>query len=186
MVDAQKYDRRSIRLKDYDYTQAGAYAVTICVHNRECRFGYIKNSTMHMNDAGLMVEKWWLRIAENYENIVLDEYRVMPNHFHGIIFIMDVGADQCVRPAYEREVMTVSLQGGKHVGLPLLIQWFKTMTTNEYIRGVNESRWPAFIKRFWQRNYYEHIIGDEKDLNRIREYIINNPLKWELDRYFQQ
>ncbi len=185
MVDAQKYDRHSIRLKDYDYTQTGGYAVTICVQNKECRFGHIEDSEMYMNAAGLMVEKWWLRMAENYENIVLDEYRVMPNHFHGIIFIMDVGADQSVRPPYKQEEKTANLQEGKHVGLPLQIQWFKTMTTNEYIRGVNESRWPTFIKRFWQRNYYEHVIRDERDLNRIREYIVNNPLKWELDRYFR-
>ena len=93
----------------------------------------------------------------------------MPNHFHGIIFIASP---------------TALADKGGHVGPPLqrIMQWFKTMTTNEYIHGVKEHGWPAFQGNLWQRSFYEHVIRDEESLNRIREYIVNNPQRWELDR----
>ena len=131
------------------------------------------NDEMVLTDAGRLVEKWWLKLPDKFPNIELDYYVVMPNHFHGIISI--VGADPCVCP----DNLT-----GEHAGSPLhsIMQWFKTMSTNEYIRGVKQLGWMPFNKKFWQRSYYEHIIRNEKELNRIREYIQNNPLKWELDR----
>ena len=93
----------------------------------------------------------------------------MPNHLHGIITI--VGADPCVCPNDE------------HTGSPLhrIIQWYKTMTTNEYIKNVKQNSWPPFKKRIWQRNYYEHIIRNDEELKTIRHYIKNNPLNWECD-----
>ncbi len=99
----------------------------------------------------------------------------MPNHIHGIIQITQiVGADLRVCPNNNQ---------GEHIGSPLhkMVQWFKTMTTNEYIRNVKNNNWPPFNSKLWQRNYYEHIIRNERELNKIREYIIHNPLKWELD-----
>lgn len=178
-----KHNRRSIRLKDWDYSQAGGYDITICVQNKTCLFGKVENTQMQMNKAGLMINKWWLRLAENNSNVILDEYMVMPNHFHGIILLTEsVGADQSVRPMKQN---SQSASPDKAVSITSLIQWFKTMTTNEYIRGVKVEKWPSFYQRLWQRNYYEHIVRDEDDLNRIREYIINNPLKWELDEYYR-
>ncbi|MCK4396605.1 transposase [candidate division WOR-3 bacterium] len=165
--------RKSIRLNGFDYSQEGLYFVTICTNNQVCFLGEVLNDEMVLTDAGRLVEKWWLKLPDKFPNIELDYYVVMPNHFHGIISI--VGADPCVCP----DNLT-----GEHAGSPLhsIMQWFKTMSTNEYIRGVKQLGWMPFNKKFWQRSYYEHIIRNEKELNRIREYIQNNPLKWELDR----
>ncbi len=172
------HNRRSIRLKGYDYSQAGAYFVTICVQKRECLFGQIADREMALNDAGRMVERWWDELNNKFPQSETDEYMIMPNHFHGII--VTVGADLRVCP----NQTGAHQQTGAHAGAPLpkIVQWFKTMTTNEYIRGVKKHHWPSFPGKLWQRNYYEHIVRDEIELHRIREYIVNNPLQWELDR----
>jgi putative transposase len=178
-------------LKGYDYSQAGGYDITICVQGKECLFGRVKDSQMNLNDAGLMIQKWWLKLIEINNNIILDEHIVMPNHFHGVIIITEpVGADPRVRPITDQRIHSIyrdnqNIQSNKTISLPKLIQWFKTMSSNEYIRGVKEGRWPSYFKRLWQRNYYEHIIRDEDDLNRIRKYIVQNPIKWELDEYYR-
>jgi len=188
--------RRSIRLRGYDYASAGAYFVTIVAQNREYLFGKIADEEMHVNDAGQMILRWWEELAHKFPSVELDEYVAMPNHFHGIVVITeddvgantpgaDVGADLRVRPQPEK---------GAHAGAPQrddapqhkpalgeIIQWFKTMTTNEYIRGVNEHGWQPFSGKLWQRNYYEHIIRSERDLERIREYIAKNPSAWTTD-----
>jgi REP element-mobilizing transposase RayT len=118
-----------------------------------------------------MIQHWWDKLPEKFRNIKTDEFVIMPNHIHGIIFI--VGVDPCVYP-----------DKGEHIGSSLhrIIQWFKTMTTNNYIQGVKQNGWRPFHGKFWQRNYYEHIIRNEDELNRIREYIRTNPLKWQFDK----
>ena len=165
------HHRRSIRLRDYDYSQAGAYFVTMYTHNKECLFGKVVDGKIELNNSGLLVQKWWLELKNKYPNIELDECIIMPNHLHGIITItkQTVGADLCVCP-----------KRGEHAGSPLrvMIQWFKTMSTNEYIRGIKSGRFVPFQQRLWQRNYYEHIIRNEKSFQRISQYIINNPRKW--------
>jgi REP element-mobilizing transposase RayT len=179
------HHRRSIRLKGYGYSQAGLYFVTVCTHNRLCLFGEIKNGEMVLNDPGIIIDKWWNELKHKYKNIELHEQIIMPNHFHGIVQItndpLPVGADLRVCP-----VPTGTEKSGEHIGSPLhtMIQWFKTMTTNEYIRGVNNNGWPRFNKKLWQRNYYEHIIRDEKSCHQIAEYIQTNPLKWQNDKYY--
>jgi REP element-mobilizing transposase RayT len=188
------HHRRSIRLKRYDYSQAGAYFVTVCVKDHACLFGDVEQGEMNLNNAGNMVKTWWLSIPDKYKHVELDEYMIMPNHFHGIIKI--VGADQCVCPdvclchdpyipenSNETRKKGEHKNKGEHMGSPLprIIQWFKTMATNEYIRGIDAQGWERFNGKLWQRNYYEHIIRDEKELNRIREYIVNNPMQWDLD-----
>lgn len=177
-----KHHRRSIRLKGYDYAQAGAYFVTICTQNRECLFGDVVDGEMRSNDAGCMIQKWWHESAEKFKNIELDEFVIMPNHFHGIIMI--VGAALCGRPEINAQPPTTGYTTGtgqpQRVAPTLgnIIDWFKTMTTNEYIRNVRQENWPPFNGKLWQRNYYEHIIRSEKEMNRIREYIIENPMRW--------
>ncbi len=187
--------RRSIRLKNYNYSSGGYYFVTICVQDRECMFGNIAgvdpciDPNIELNDAGKMIGRWYLNTAQRFKNVILDEYQIMPNHLHGIIVIRNgngqthgfaptdrisipVGVDLCVDPNIQRIQQT----------LFKTIQWFKTMTTNHYIRGVKNNGWKPFDRRLWQRNYYEHIIRNETDLNKIRTYIKNNPQMWNRDR----
>jgi len=116
---------------------------------------------MFLNDAGKMIGRWWNELKNKYANIEIDEYVVMPNHCHGIIKI--VGTE---RPIYK------------------MVQWFKTMTTNEYIRNVKQNHWEPFEGKLWQRNYYEQIVHDEISLRRIRKYIVNNPYQWQQDKLF--
>ena len=183
VYDPEIHHRRSIRLKGYDYSQAGAYFVTICNQNRECLFGDIVDGEMRLNDAGEMLERWYSELEKKYPDIQCDEFVCMPNHVHFIA--VNVGADLRVRPdSAPRQTMGEHVTMGEHIGSPLhrVVQWFKTMTTNEYIRGVKQNNWRSFPGKLWQRNYWEHIIRNESELNRIREYILNNPAQWELDK----
>ena len=137
--DPDKNHRRSIRLKGYDYAQPGVYFVTICVQHRECLFGTIVDGEMRLNDAGQMVESWWNRLPGKFPTIETDEFVVMPNHVHGIIAIVEPGgvvANPCVRPRSGQTHGSATF--GKTV------QWFKTMTTNAYIRGVKQDGWELF------------------------------------------
>jgi putative transposase len=190
--------RRSIRLPGYDYARAGAYFVTIVTQDRQCLFGPIQNGQMRLNDAGQMVHRWWAELRNKFPHVIPDTRIVMPNHFHGIIVITDepVGADLRVCPDDLRvcpddgpdEPVRADLRvcpddQGAHTGAPLpeIVQWFKTMTTNEYIRGVKTLGWIPFRGRLWQRNYYEHIIRNETSLQRIARYILDNPGQWATD-----
>ena len=167
------HHRRSIRLQGYDYAEAGAYFITVTTHRRLCLFGEMTGGAAHMNDAGLMVDRWWAELNKKFSAVETDESVVMPNHFHGII-CLNLG-----EPNHCKSVGSEGLKGA-HIGAPLpeIVQRFKTMTTNEYIRGVRRLGWPAFPARLWQRNYYEHIIRSDRELNRLRQYILDNPAKW--------
>ena len=165
--ESDKYHRRSIRLQGYAYSQKGAYFITICIQNRE----------LLLDDIGTraIVQKWWCFLPEKFPGIRIDQFVIMPNHIHGIIFIEPVGADHCVCP-------DIGQSHGIAPTLGTIVQWFKTMTTNDYIKAVRTKTARPFPDRLWQRNYYEHIIRDETDLNGVRHYIIDNPAKWEEDR----
>jgi len=177
------HHRRSIRLNGYDYSRAGAYFVTVCTQNRECLFGEIVNGEMVLNDAGRMAKQCWHDIPSHFSHVKLDEFVVMPNHVHGILCVADapVGAKNFS-----------PLQSGQRPR-------GTTKTIGSIIRGfkIGVTKWMRQNTEFyniWQRNYYEHIIrlsacghaqaGNENELNRIREYIINNPMKWEFDREY--
>jgi len=179
------HHRRSIRLKDYDYTQRGLYYITICTQNRACLFGEIANDNMYLNQSGNMIVKWVAEIENKFNDIKIPSFIIMPNHFHAIInTITPVGADLrvCPKPA---NAPGKHIQG-KHIGSPLhgVVQWFKTMTTNEYIRGVKTMGWKSFDRKLWQRNYYEHIICNKQSYIKIVEYIENNPKKWIEDKMY--
>ncbi len=170
--------RRSIRLPGYDYSQEGWYFVTICTQNRLCLFGEIIQDRMQLNEAGLMIEAWWRKLVGKFPNVQPDEYVVMPNHFHGI---MNVGAAPCGRPDNE---ISKNVFGQSHGIAPTLggvLNWFKTMTTNQYIRGVRQNGWLPFPGKLWQRNYYEHIVRNENELNHFRQYVADNPANWQTD-----
>lgn len=180
----ESHSRRSIRLAEYDYSQAGYYFVTVCLNDRRNLFGDIVGGKMVLNGAGRMVETNWNKLIQRFPDIELDEFIIMPNHLHGVIAIVGaplVGAQNGdVSGARDNDKATTRVAPT----LGDVIGAFKSIATNEYIRNVKNSNWPAFNKCFWQRNYYEHVIRDEDDLGRIREYIVNNPAKWFEDEYY--
>jgi len=186
--DPEKHHRRSVRLNGYDYGQSGAYFVTVCAQDRQCLFGEVVDGEIRLNDAGRMIERWWFELNHKFSTVETDEFVIMPNHFHGIIVIVDVpvGADLRVGPDSEGAHTGAPLRAPafapRRVPLPTVVQWFKTMTTNEYLRGIKTSGLVPFPGRLWQRNFYEHIVRDDVSLNRIRQYILNNPVRWEFDR----
>lgn len=160
--------RRSVRLKDYDYSQAGAYFITVCAHDRECLFGEIVDGGMRLNDWGRVVQEEWLDTAAHHQGVELDASVVMPNHFHGILVIHEGIA----------RYAPTSGQFGKMTpgSLPAIIRSFKSATT----KAISELR-GTLAAPVWQRSFYEHVIRNETELNKAREYITNNPLKWDLD-----
>ena len=150
----------------YDYSQAGFYFVTICCQNKQCLSGKVIEDQVELNRAGQMIQNWYSKLESKFPTIKCHDMIVMPNHFHCILEITD--------------------RLGGHMGppLPRVVQWFKTMTTNEYIRGVKLSGWLAFEKKLWQRNYYEHVIRNEESYLALAEYIQSNPIKWQEDKYY--
>jgi len=174
----EKHHRRSIRLPEYDYSKPGGYYITIVTQNRECLFGDVVDGKMILNDFGRFVQKCWMEIPVIYPHVTLDKFVIMPNHIHGILMIIknneSVGAIH-ESPLHESPQRNSPLQRRK-MTLPKIIGRFK-MNTAKYINKMRNS--PGIP--VWQRNYWEHVIRDDNDLNRIREYIINNPLQWEMD-----
>ena len=165
-----EHNRRSIRLKDYDYSENGYYYVTICTKNREEYFGKIINRKMHYSQIGEIVCKEWIRTEQIRENIKMDKFVVMPDHLHGIVIIengIHVGA-YCNTPLQTNKFRSPSNNLGA------IIMGFKSSVK----RWCNKNNFKHFQ---WQRNYYEHVIRDEKDLYEKRNYIINNPLKWKMN-----
>jgi REP element-mobilizing transposase RayT len=159
----EKYHRVSLRLQGYNYSSAGLYFITICTKDRECLFGEIADGQMLMNGFGMIVKKEWLKTPTIRPNIELDDFVIMPNHFHGIIRIKDD----------RRGGVTPPLQNPT---LGEIVGYFKYQTTKQ----INVQRnCPGQI--IWQRGYYDHIVCDDRDLNRVREYIQNNPLTWDTD-----
>ena len=132
------------------------YFITICTQDRERIYGKIKNGIFTPSQIGAMIIQYWIQIEREFKNAKLDEYVVMPDHLHGVITLI------------EADVTTIGD----------IICSFKSRTTNCYIQNVRQNNWQPFNKRLWQRNYYEHIIRNEAELVKIRNYIRNNPLKY--------
>jgi putative transposase len=185
---AWRTGRRSIRLKDYDYSQPGGYYITVCVHHRECLFGDIVDAEMKMNRFGETVKECWEEIPRKYHNVEMDEFVVMPNHFHGIIIINDsepndnnvgaifVGAIHEL-PLQNELAQRMDIKRRRRMLVPKIIGRFKMNSA----KRINEIRNSAGAS-LWQRGYYEHIIRNNEELNRIRKYIINNPVRWSQDK----
>jgi len=184
MIGQSAERRRSLRLKGYDYTCAGAYFVTICAQDQACLFGNIVDGGMCLNDAGHMLARLWNDIPARFVDVEIDTFVVMPNHVHGIIVLPDAANAAATRGATTRVAPTEGNVGATLVVAPALgdvVAAFKSVTTVHYIRGVKTMAWPAFRRRLWQRNYYEHVVRDEKELDRIRQYIDENPARWAFD-----
>jgi putative transposase len=166
--------RRSLRLSGYDYSQSGAYFITICVNKRQGLLGTIVNNQMLLNPFGKIAETSWQWLSQTYDYVELDEWIIMPNHLHGIIFI---SSDNIVSTDCRGGSRTAPTGERKMKPLGRLIGAFKTISTKQ----INFTR-KTSGSPFWQRNFYEHVIRHDHALNRIREYITTNPLRWDLDR----
>jgi putative transposase len=173
--DPDKHHRRSIRLQGYDYAQAGAYFLTICAYGRECLFGEVVNGAMLKNDSGRIVEEEWLRSAEIRQELELDVFVVMPNHLHGIVFIMNIGATGDVG-ATSRSPLRSPARGPAKLSLGSFVSGFKSACT----KRVNEARGQPGTP-MWQRGFYERVIRSEEELERIRAYVLDNPARWATD-----
>lgn len=179
--------RKSLRLPGYDYSQDGWYYITLCLERRKCLFGSIIDGRMQLNVVGKMVDTYWNLLCQNYQNVYLDKYVIMPNHIHGIVILNNVGATLVVAQNNKKDISYSNISKAGTRPAPTIgeiVGRFKSITTNVYIQNVKEHNWQGFEKRLWQRNYYEHIVRDERDLNRIREYITSNPENWEKDELF--
>jgi REP element-mobilizing transposase RayT len=168
-----QHHRRSIRLRNYDYAQVGAYFVTLCTQGRVCLFGEVVSGQMRLNEYGLVLEAAWTNTRILRPQVQLDEYVVMPNHFHGILAIFDMGRGVLQYAPTARRVPTF---GSPSQTVGAIVRGFKSATT----KHINEMRHTPGAP-VWQRNYYEHIIRNEDDLAHIRQYILDNPLKWPED-----
>ena len=175
------HERKSIRLKDYDYSQNGAYFITICTHEREL---YFEKYPELVN----IVNQEWFNLAKRYNNIILDEVMIMPNHVHGIIFIIDdeKRADKMkraeVNPAPTFSIPMINVENNNlKITLGDIICSFKSLCAKQWLKHVKENDLDTRSK-FWQRNYYEKIIRDENMLNMARQYTINNPINWKIDK----
>jgi len=172
--DPQRHHRRSIRLKGYDYTQAGAYFVTLVAQGRECLFGDVAEGEMRLNEHGRVVAEAWEWLAEQYAYVELDEWVVMPNHLHGIIVITDNHDRGGLGRGGSRTAPADTAAKRKPLGR--LVAAKKTVSAKRINQMRNTPAAPV-----WQRNYYERIIRNERELDATRQYIFQNPLRWVLD-----
>lgn len=206
--DHRRFDaahgRRSIRLKGYDYSRPGAYYVTICTYRQACALGRVVDGEMVFNDAGRIVQECWDDLPNHYSHVRLDAFVIMPNHVHGIIVLTRCGVGAGLGPAemvalgsreepasrdavrarkpaptnHDRATVCApkpDVRGKRH-GLPEIVRGFKTFSARRINRLRGTTGTPV-----WQRNYYEHIVRNEEDLCRIREYVAGNPARWPLD-----
>ena len=165
-----RHHRRSIRLQGYDYSQVGAYFVTICTYGRECLFGEVIDGEMLLNEYGRAVEQEWLKTPKIRPNVRLDKFIVMPNHLHGVI-IIEHRVSNTINPYCDTPLLRSPSQT-----LGAIVRGFKGAITKYIHQSLNLPGTPI-----WQRNYYERILRSEDDLKQVREYIISNPAKWDLD-----
>lgn len=153
------FQRKSPRLQDYDYSQSGAYFVTICTYNKNCYFGGITDTTMQLSNIGQIANERWAMLSEFYQSVQLDDYVVMPNHLHGILFLLETG---------EKSPELGNIIGGYKSGVS------RTVRQETHLKSS-----------LWQSRFHDHIIRNEVDLNRIREYIQTNPARWKSDTFYE-
>ena len=200
-LDALVRRRRSIRLSGFDYAHDGAYFVTVCVRNRECLLGQVTGGEMRLSEAGWTVQAVWQELPRHYPHVRLDAWVVMPNHVHGIVVLADAGPggvdDRDGAASTGVGASALAAEAGLSVGvgagfkpaptgdgdggaarhaLPEIVRAFKTFSARR-INAVQGTQGASF----WQRNYYEHVIRSETALNRIRQYIMDNPARWDED-----
>lgn len=188
--------RKATRIPEYNYSSNGAYFITICTINKKYLFGKIENNTIFLNEFGKIAQQCWGEIPNHFDNVIVNEYCIMPNHIHGIII---VGCnDRCTDNDYhsqwnnhvyrnnysqrdnhvQRDNDRCPLRARNMELVPKIISQYKSSITRTIQKNINKNI------TIWQRSFYEHIVRNEKDMFRIQEYIMLNPIKWELDEYF--
>jgi len=186
------HHRRSIRLKGYDYSQAGLYFITLCVQDRQNIFGNIKDGKLQLNIFGEIVKQEWIKTEEIRENCSVGEFIIMPNHFHAIISIdyqlksQEKNIGKFKSPSNTIGAIIRGFKGATTKRIKKIIR-NNSLSTGELQFAPIPTRFaPTELidlnKSIWQRNYWEHIIRNENEYNRISEYIINNPIKWQNDK----
>jgi len=171
--DPQKHHRRSIRLQGYDYSSEGAYYVTIVTYQRDCLLGEIINKEMFLSDFGKIADECWRAISEHFPFVELGAYVIMPNHVHGIIIITDNGRGTTMLRPYDDNPNPHKINV-KPGSLGAIVRSYKSAVSYRINKEYNATS-------IWQRNYYEHIIRDEKDLQNKTDYIEANPMLWDED-----
>ncbi|MDP3449110.1 MAG: hypothetical protein Q8R87_00905 [Anaerolineaceae bacterium] len=176
-TESLAHHRRSIRLEGYDYASEGGYFITIVAHGRKCLFGSVVNEEMKLNDFGQIVMKEWFNTAKMRPNVELfeEEFVIMPNHVHGIIWINDSQG----RGSLQRTPTVERFQKPVSNSIPTIVRLFKSTITKQ----INIIRQTP-NEPVWQRNYYEHIINSERDYENIVEYILFNPQAWQTDKEY--
>jgi len=207
------HHRRSIRLKEYDYSQAGSYFITICCQDKLYRFGKIENNNIILNEYGTIAYNEWIKLPQRFTNLELDVFQIMPNHMHAIIVLNNstVGAGLAPAPNY--------IDDTKYNEIPfcpgnIINEYFFDPNNNDTLQTFRAGASPAptvggiigaykslvanncldifkiqnkadvYMGKLWQRNYYEHIIRNEQSYQTIACYIINNPAKWKDDKFY--
>ncbi len=189
-----KHHRRSIRLQGYDYSQPGIYFITLCTQNHECLFGEILNGEMRLNEFGKMTQQCWLEIPHHFPHVKLDEFVIMPDHIHGIIILNDIVGAKNFSPQPSNNFSPQPSNNFSPQPMPTPQQNITpfrspSKTIGSIIRGFKIGVTKGFRQNMdiyvvWQRNYYEHIIRNKVELNRMRQYIIDNPKKWKTDENY--
>jgi REP element-mobilizing transposase RayT len=196
--EPQKHHRRSIRLQGYDYSQAGAYFVTIVTVGRECLFGEIVDGEIVLNEWGKIVQKWWDDIPNHFPDVETGAFIIMPNHVHGIIIIIEpiIGRGAVPAPNIGDEMVRGGeTLGGKTLGGKTLggktppLQWAKKPTLGQIVayfkykstKEINALNGTGVVTKIWQRNYYERIIRNNREMDAIWRYIEANPVNWAQD-----
>lgn len=174
--------RKSIRLKGWDYSSPGGYFVTICTHNQEHLFGEIREGKMPVNEYVNILRQCWGDLPLHYSNVQLDEFIVMPNHVHGVIIMKDIDnmlvGDGFKPSRHPNRTGYKPVPTRQHHGLTEIIRAFKTFSA----RRINISQ-DTQGRPVWQRSFHDHIIRNDREFDRIRQYIINNPIGWDTDEY---
>ncbi|TDG35101.1 hypothetical protein EZJ43_15355 [Pedobacter changchengzhani] len=182
------HHRKSIRLKGYDYSKAGAYFITICCEDRRHRFGKILAHKMILNQLGTIAYNEWINLMERFSSFELDVFQIMPNHMHGIIVLKDINLDKTVGATLavaqdENEVNSANRATARVAPTTIadVVGAYKSIVSNECLKLYKLQN--KQMGKLWQRNYYEHIIRDENAYINISNYIINNPNKWDEDKF---
>jgi putative transposase len=174
-LDSDRHRRRSIRLNGYDYTQPGAYFVTVVTYHRECLFGDVVDGQVRLNEEGEIAIDEWFRAANlrPYVKLFPEEFVVMPNHIHGIIWIVDMEIRRGAATLRPYKISKFQHANVPPKSLGAIVRAYKSAVTY-HINAIRNSRG----KPIWQRNYYEHIIRDQSELEDIAGYIFANPVHW--------